>query len=149
MAFLSVPRTDDTLAWLVFHACMADLPQLMVASCCSLSGKCATCNPISEPDLAAALVDTIADSSKENALWNLGGPDDGLSMRQQGELVADVLGKPSKLFGVPIGIFDVIINTLQFLGTCTFDLTQTDSACCHLHLACHVVCSRHVQVAAA
>lgn len=35
-------------------------------------GKCATCNPISEPDLAAALVDTIADKAKENALWNLG-----------------------------------------------------------------------------
>jgi len=37
-------------------------------------GKCATCNPISEPDLAAALVDTIADKAKENALWNLGTP---------------------------------------------------------------------------
>jgi divinyl chlorophyllide a 8-vinyl-reductase len=77
-------------------------------------GKCATCNPISEPDLAAALVDTIADPSKCNALWNLGGPDVGLSMREQGELVADVLGKEeAKLLGVPIGIFDVIINGLQ------------------------------------
>jgi len=46
-------------------------------------GKSATCNPISEPDLAAALIDTISDKSKENALWNLGGPDEGLSMRQQ------------------------------------------------------------------
>lgn len=195
-------------------------------------GKCATCNPISEPDLAAALVDTIADKAKENALWNLGassfpkegqlarslgrlgtltsgsgwrddgqirsrpgrasavvprcalslvrlgarasapactlaapanslpnqsqtrprpqtgtagrvgrcwmrvavppheahecplktkhspprsgGPDEGLSMRQQGELVADVLGKEeAKLLGVPIGIFDVIVDGLQ------------------------------------
>ena len=32
------------------------------------AGKCATCNPISEPDLAAALVDTIADPSKEKAV---------------------------------------------------------------------------------
>ena len=31
-------------------------------------GKSATCNPISEPDLAAALIDTISDKSKENAL---------------------------------------------------------------------------------
>jgi len=80
-------------------------------------GKCATCNPISEPDLAAALVDTLADPSKKNALWNLGGPDDGLSMQQQGELVADVLGKEeAKLLGVPIGIFEPIINGLQWLG---------------------------------
>jgi len=78
-------------------------------------GKSATCNPISEPDLAAALVDTISDPSKENALWNLGGPDEGLSMRQQGELLADILeveGEP-KLLGVPIGIFDAIIGVLQ------------------------------------
>jgi divinyl chlorophyllide a 8-vinyl-reductase len=35
-------------------------------------------------------------------------------MRQQGELVADVLGKEeAKLLGVPIGIFDVIVNGLQ------------------------------------
>ena len=46
-------------------------------------GKCATCNPIAEADLAAALIDTIADESKKNALWNLGGPDEGLSMKQQ------------------------------------------------------------------
>ena len=38
-------------------------------------------------------------------------------MRQQGELVADVLGKEeAKLLGVPIGIFDVIIDGLQGLS---------------------------------
>jgi len=78
------------------------------------NGKSATCNPISEPDLAAALVDTIADDSKKNVVWNLGGPDDGLSMKQQGELVADVLRKEeSNTLGVPIKIFDSIINVLQ------------------------------------
>eukprot|EP00966_Prymnesium_polylepis_P079774 1848489-Prymnesium_polylepis.1 len=34
-------------------------------------------------------------------------------MLQQGELVASVLGKEPKTLGVPIGIFDVIINLLQ------------------------------------
>jgi len=78
------------------------------------SGKSATCNPISEPDLANALIDTLTDDSKKNTVWNLGGPDMGMSMQQQGELVADVLGKEeAKLLGVPIGIFDVIINGLQ------------------------------------
>lgn len=77
-------------------------------------GKSATCNPISEPDLANALIDTLTDEGKKNVVWNLGGPDAGLSMAQQGELVADVLGKDeAKLLGVPIGIFDFIINGLQ------------------------------------
>ena len=80
----------------------------------SRQGKSATCNPISQPDLAAALVDTISDPSKKDALWNLGGPDEGLSMRQQGEMLADVLDKEeAKLLGVPIGIFDAIIGLLQ------------------------------------
>jgi len=91
-------------------------------------GKCATCNPISEPDLAAALVDTIADASFEGRTWNLGGPDDGLSMKEQGELVADVTGKEeAKLIGVPIGIFDVIINGLQFLAD-TFKSEKLEDA---------------------
>lgn len=35
----------------------------------------------------------------------------------QGELIAEVLGKEeSKLLGVPIGIFDVIINGLQWVA---------------------------------
>jgi len=92
------------------------------------SGKSATCNPISEPDLAAALVDTVGDPAKNNALWNIGGPDDGLSMQQQGKLVADVLGKEeAKLFGVPIGIFDVIINGLQW-GANTFKSEALEDA---------------------
>eukprot|EP00568_Trieres_chinensis_P000643 CAMPEP_0183296332 /NCGR_PEP_ID=MMETSP0160_2-20130417/3932_1 /TAXON_ID=2839 ORGANISM="Odontella Sinensis, Strain Grunow 1884" /NCGR_SAMPLE_ID=MMETSP0160_2 /ASSEMBLY_ACC=CAM_ASM_000250 /LENGTH=430 /DNA_ID=CAMNT_0025457939 /DNA_START=32 /DNA_END=1324 /DNA_ORIENTATION=+ len=81
-------------------------------------GKCATCNPISEPDLAAALIDCVASDDHRNAVWNLGGPDDGLSMIQQGEMLHEVLGKegPPKLLGVPIGIFDVIIDGLQWVG---------------------------------
>ena len=30
--------------------------------------KCATCNPISEPDLANALIDTIADPKRKNVV---------------------------------------------------------------------------------
>lgn len=32
-------------------------------------GKCASCNPISEPDLASALVDSIADESRLGKLY--------------------------------------------------------------------------------
>jgi len=78
------------------------------------NGKSATCNPISEPDLAAAIIDTIADPAKKNTVWNIGGPDEGLSMVDQGKLIAEILGKEQpKLLGVPIGLFDFIINGLQ------------------------------------
>lgn len=92
-------------------------------------GRSATCNPISEADLAAALVDTISDPSKQNALWNLGGPDEGLSMVAQGEMLADVLGKEGKpkMLGVPIKVFDVIIDGLQWAAT-TFESEQLEDA---------------------
>lgn len=76
-------------------------------------GKCATCNPISEADLAVALIDTVADPKRKNMIWNIGGPDEGLSMKDQGEMLADVLGKEPSLFAVPIGLFDVIIGGIQ------------------------------------
>jgi len=80
-------------------------------------GKSATCNPISEPDLAAAIVDTIADPARKNSIWNLGGPDVGMSMVDQGKMIADILGKEeAKLIGVPIGLFDWIINGIQGLA---------------------------------
>ena len=76
-------------------------------------GRSAKCNPISEADLASALIDTIADPSKTNQIWNVGGPDEGMSMETQGEMLAGVLGKEPKLLAVPIGQIDVIIGGLQ------------------------------------
>ena len=80
------------------------------------NGRSATCNPISEPDLAAALLDQVADDAHKNTYWNLGGPDAGLSMKEQGEMIHDILEKEGepKLLGVPIGLFDFIINGLQW-----------------------------------
>ena len=93
------------------------------------AGRTATCNPISEPDLAAALIDQVADDSHKNTYWNLGGPDDGLSMKAQGELIHDVLGKEGnpKLLGVRIGLFDFIINGLQWAAD-TFKSEKLDDA---------------------
>jgi divinyl chlorophyllide a 8-vinyl-reductase len=113
------------------------------------NGKSATCNPIAEADLAAALVDTIADESKKNALWNLGGPDDGMSMQQQGRILADVLGKEeAKLFGVPIGIFDFIINGLQVrqkllhaIAHSSEDALRKTATSAHAHTATYI-CTR-------
>lgn len=90
-------------------------------------GKTMTCNPIAEADLAVAMIDTIADPAKKNFVWNLGGPDAGLNMKTQGEMVAKAVGKEPFLLGVPIGIFDAIINTLQWLAD-TFNSEKFEDA---------------------
>ena len=58
-------------------------------------GRSATCNPISEADLAMAIVDCVADPARSSAggepIWNVGGPDAGVSMKRQGEVIADAI----------------------------------------------------------
>jgi divinyl chlorophyllide a 8-vinyl-reductase len=51
-----------------------------------------------------------------NKILNLGGPDAGMTMKQQGEMIFDILEKEPKYWTAPIGLFDAIINTLAFFG---------------------------------
>jgi len=90
-------------------------------------GRSAKCNPISEPDLAMAIIDTIADPAKKNQIWNIGGPDEGMSMETQGKMLAGVLNKEPWLLSVPIGIFDAIINSLQWVAD-TFNSEKFEDA---------------------
>ena len=56
-------------------------------------GEVTRCNPISEADLATYLIDSIADKSRENKIINLGGPDEPLTMKRQGEMLYKAVGK--------------------------------------------------------
>jgi len=49
-------------------------------------GEVTSCNPISEADLATYLVDCIADPARKNAILDIGGPDEPLTMKKQGEV---------------------------------------------------------------
>lgn len=49
-------------------------------------GKICKCNPIAESDLAAYMIDCIDDSSRWNKVLNIGGPDEGMTMKDQGGL---------------------------------------------------------------
>jgi divinyl chlorophyllide a 8-vinyl-reductase len=91
-------------------------------------GRSATCNPISEADLAMAIVDTVADPARSSAggdpVWNVGGPDAGVSMKAQGALIADAIAavdgddarKDPWLLGVPIGVFDAIVGAIEWVA---------------------------------
>ncbi|KAJ1452069.1 hypothetical protein M885DRAFT_528110 [Pelagophyceae sp. CCMP2097] len=102
-------------------------------------GRSAKCNPISEADLAAAIVDCVCDPSRNSAsgdpIWNLGGPESGISMEAQGELIADALAETSGserkapwLLPVPISLFDVIIGGIDAVAKLTGSAKIADAA---------------------
>lgn len=79
-------------------------------------GEITRCNPISEADLATYLIDCITDKSRENKILNLGGPDEPLTMKKQGEMLYQAIGKEPNFFYAPVWLFDVIIDSLQWVA---------------------------------
>ena len=75
--------------------------------------------------LAQAIVDCVADPARNSKtgdpIWNIGGPDT-FSMKEQGQLIADVLndlsGEEKKpwLLPVPISIFSSIVGFFENLA---------------------------------
>lgn len=53
-------------------------------------GKICKCNPIAESDLASYILDCIDDSNKWNRILNIGGPDEGLTMKEQADMIFKV-----------------------------------------------------------
>mmetsp|Transcript_30032 Transcript_30032/g.36618 ORF Transcript_30032/g.36618 Transcript_30032/m.36618 type:complete len:382 (-) Transcript_30032:283-1428(-) len=90
-------------------------------------GEVTRCNPISEADLATYLVDCNVLKERENKIINLGGPDEPLTMKKQGEMLFDSVGKEPKFIFAPLWLFDVIIDSLQFLAN-TFNSEKLDDA---------------------
>ena len=83
-------------------------------------GKLTTCNAISEPELAAYLANCFLDPGLHNRILPIGGPagpDNMVTPLDQANMIHEVLGiEEVKTTSAPVALFDVIINTLQFLG---------------------------------
>jgi len=90
-------------------------------------GEVTRCNPISEADLATYLIDSITDKSRRNKIINLGGPDEPLTMKRQGEMLYKAVGKEPNFFYAPLSLFDVIIDSLQWVAD-TFDSEKFENA---------------------
>ncbi len=84
------------------------------------------CNPISEADLATYLIDSITDKSRLNKIIDLGGPDEPLTMQKQGEMLFAAVGKEPNFFYAPLWLFDVIIDSLQWVAD-TFNSEQFEN----------------------
>ena len=79
-------------------------------------GEVTRCNPIAEADLATYLVDSITDESRKNKIIDLGGPDEPLTMKKQGEMLYQSIGKEPNFFYAPLWLFDTIIDSLQWFA---------------------------------
>lgn len=90
-------------------------------------GEVTRCNPISEADLATYLIDSIADKSRLNKIIDLGGPDEPLTMKKQGEMLFEAVGKEPNFFYAPLWLFDVIIDSLQWVAD-TFNSEKFEDA---------------------
>jgi len=90
-------------------------------------GEVTRCNPISEADLATYLIDSISEKSRENKIINLGGPDEPLTMKKQGEMLYKAVGKEPNFFYAPLWLFDSIIDSLQWVSD-TFNSEKFENA---------------------
>lgn len=91
-------------------------------------GEVTRCNPIAESDLATYMMDCVTDTSRKNKIINLGGPDEPLTMKRQGEMLFNAIGKEPNYFYSPLWLFDAIINSLQFLADVTKNEQLEDAA---------------------
>ncbi len=80
------------------------------------NGELTSCKPISEADLARFMVDCLEDPSKQNKILPIGGPGDAISVREQGEMLFELLGREPKFKRMPIQMFGIIIPVLGFLA---------------------------------
>ena len=90
-------------------------------------GEVTRCNPISEADLATYLIDSIKDKSRLNKNINLGGPDEPLTMKKQGEMLYSAVDKEPNFFYAPLWLFDTIIDSLQWVSD-TFNSEKFENA---------------------
>lgn len=91
-------------------------------------GEVTRCNPIAEAELAQYLVDCRGDESRHGKILNLGGPDEPLTMKKQGEMLFEAVGKKPFMVYAPLWIFDVIIDGLQWLADKTGSEALDDAA---------------------
>mmetsp|Transcript_19617 Transcript_19617/g.27219 ORF Transcript_19617/g.27219 Transcript_19617/m.27219 type:complete len:274 (+) Transcript_19617:24-845(+) len=82
------------------------------------NGQVTKCNPISQDDLATYMMDCITDKARENQILNIGGVAEhgGITQKQQAQWLFEITNQPEKYMYVPVGIFDVMIDGMQWLA---------------------------------
>ena len=79
-------------------------------------GELTACKPISERDLARFIVSCLTDPSKRDSILPIGGPGPALTPKEQGALLAELLGRAPRYRHVPVRMLDLIGFVLRTLG---------------------------------
>lgn len=79
-------------------------------------GTLTACKPISDDDVGEYLATCLTEASRANRVLPIGGPGPAITLREQGELLFRVAGKPPQFKSVPVKLFDVISAVLGALG---------------------------------
>jgi divinyl chlorophyllide a 8-vinyl-reductase len=79
-------------------------------------GTLTACKPISDADLAEYLADCLDDPKLQNRVLPIGGPGPAITPRQQGEMLAGLLGRAPRFRQVPVALLDGIVAALSAGG---------------------------------
>ncbi len=79
-------------------------------------GNLTACKPISDDDLADYIVGCIDNGDHHNRILPIGGPGGAMTPRQQGDMLFELLGKPSHFRHIPLALFDGIGALLRVAG---------------------------------
>lgn len=76
-------------------------------------GELTRCKPISDRDLARFIADSVSDPARRNAVLPIGGPGPAISLREQGELIFEVTGKPPRFKSISPRLFTAAARALS------------------------------------
>lgn len=79
-------------------------------------GEQTRCKPISEADLARFMVDQLDRTDDKSGVLPIGGPGPAISLRQQGELIFELLDRPARFRSVPPGLLRFASGVLSPFG---------------------------------
>lgn len=76
-------------------------------------GTLTACKPISDRDLGRYVAECVTDPARQNRILPIGGPGPAITPRDQGEMLARLMGQPPRLRKVPVALMDAIIAGLS------------------------------------
>jgi divinyl chlorophyllide a 8-vinyl-reductase len=84
-------------------------------------GEDTSCNPIAESDLASYMLSCVTNNSRKSRIMNVGGPDDAITKRMQGEMmVFAALGTEPKFSkGPSVRVFSAFRRVAEFSSKLT------------------------------
>ncbi len=76
-------------------------------------GELTRCKPISNRDLARFIVNCVTDPARRNQVLPIGGPGPAISLREQGEMIFEVAGKPARFKSISPRLFTAAARLLS------------------------------------